>query len=351
MAGYKEVAQKLKEKIVSGFYDDFGGRLPIIDDLCLEYEVSRVTMQRTIGVLKKDGLVLTSPKKGISTTRLKRPRTYMIGALLRVGSGVSHLHTQLCAGMERRAAHHNCSIAVRPELNGSIDEAVEAAQQFVDQQNVDGVVIWNTAADHEKIERVIEVLKRGYFPYVLVPEGLLGKEKEHPYLCVDESSIVKDVIEHLTERGHQKIAFASHLALEGGTFIEKRHLLYRVFMESTGLFPLPPIDLTRPYEEILEALDDATAVFCVSDDAMSILVKVAMSTNLRISNDLAIVGYDNTTISKCLDLSSVEQHFDLIGEKAVDMIVAEAEGKKLTDQFVQVRGELVVRGSSSAKTV
>jgi LacI family transcriptional regulator len=349
LAGYKEVAEKLKEKILSGFYDEFDGRLPIIDDLCVEYEVSRVTMQRTVGVLKKEGLVVTSPKKGISTTRLKRPRTYMIGALLKVGSGVSHLHSQLCAGMERRAATHRCSVAIRPEMDGTIEQAVEAAEQFVEQQNVDGVVIWNTARDQEMIEKVISVLEDGQFPYVLVPEGIPGKEQDYPYICVDESTTVRDVIQHLFDQGHQKIAFASNLEMTGGSFVEKRYSLYRALMESAGLLPFPVVDLTQSPESIIDQLKGVSAVFCVSDDAMAALACVAMATDINIPQDLAVVGIDNTQTAKLLNMSSIDQNFGKMGELAVERIVAEASGKKEANELVQVKGELIVRGSSSKK--
>jgi DNA-binding GntR family transcriptional regulator len=62
---YQQVAARIRERIASG---ELGPRLPSYMTLAHELEVSPMTVQRAIGVLRDEGLVVTVPGRGTFVT-------------------------------------------------------------------------------------------------------------------------------------------------------------------------------------------------------------------------------------------------------------------------------------------
>jgi GntR family transcriptional regulator len=58
---YQQVAARIRERIWAG---ELGPRLPSYMKLAHELEVSPMTVQRAIGVLRDEGLVVTYPGRG-----------------------------------------------------------------------------------------------------------------------------------------------------------------------------------------------------------------------------------------------------------------------------------------------
>ncbi|HWH01150.1 MAG TPA: GntR family transcriptional regulator [Pilimelia sp.] len=63
-AVYRQIADQLRRAIERGEYDGDEGRLPSESELMTQYDVSRVTARRALGVLVTDGLVLAQHGRG-----------------------------------------------------------------------------------------------------------------------------------------------------------------------------------------------------------------------------------------------------------------------------------------------
>jgi DNA-binding GntR family transcriptional regulator len=64
---YQQAAARIRERIAAG---ELGPRLPSYMDLAHELGVSPMTVQRAIGVLRDEGLVVTRPGRGTFVTTL-----------------------------------------------------------------------------------------------------------------------------------------------------------------------------------------------------------------------------------------------------------------------------------------
>ena len=62
---YQQVAARIRERIRAG---ELGPRLPSYMALAHELDVSPMTVQRAIGVLREEGLVVTVPGRGTFVT-------------------------------------------------------------------------------------------------------------------------------------------------------------------------------------------------------------------------------------------------------------------------------------------
>ncbi len=62
---YQQVAERIRERIRAG---ELGPRLPSYMTLAHQLDVSPMTVQRAIGVLRDEGLVVTYPGRGTFVT-------------------------------------------------------------------------------------------------------------------------------------------------------------------------------------------------------------------------------------------------------------------------------------------
>lgn len=91
------------------------------------------------------------------------------------------------------------------------------------------------------------------------------------------------------------------------------------------------------------------AVFCANDLlAVGVMQAVIMFTELRIPDDLAIIGYDDIdyAISTIVPLTSVRQPAGLLGRTAVETLLAENEAAATAHRDQRFTPELVIREST-----
>jgi LacI family repressor for deo operon, udp, cdd, tsx, nupC, and nupG len=99
------------------------------------------------------------------------------------------------------------------------------------------------------------------------------------------------------------------------------------------------------------ALRDVTAAFCETDRVAAVVHQACVREGIRVPHDLSIVGYDNSDLARCLDLTSVEQHFDEIGRQAVQLLLDDLDGKLAGPTHRSVDSELIIRGSTARRSV
>ena len=168
-----------------------------------------------------------------------------------------------------------------------------------------------------------------------------------------DAGATADVITHLLGQGHREIGFAGGFD-DGGESVYHQHR-YEQYCRSLNIAGLTPREGLRIGDsssapesdrELVAALREVTAVFCETDCAAALIHRVCIREGIRVPHDLAMVGFDNSDIARWLDLTSVEQHFETIGRKAVEVLLAEIEGNLTEPVHEEVEAELVVRGSS-----
>jgi LacI family transcriptional regulator len=160
--------------------------------------------------------------------------------------------------------------------------------------------------------------------------------------------------EALLERGHRDIGFLAHQSNgERWAHVQtQRELGYRRAMAAAGLEPRV-FDLTAPSEgrpgeirAFLERPDRPRAVFCWSDlDALP-LRGLAHQVGLRVPEDLAIVGYDNSPMcaSPLVNLASIDQSGRELGASAAQALLSRLAGRR-DPLRILVEPRLVVRPS------
>lgn len=101
-------------------------------------------------------------------------------------------------------------------------------------------------------------------------------------------------------------------------------------------------------EELLSKKEIPTAIFAVNDLIAIGVFQVAQERGLAIPADLAIIGFDNTILSKTTvpQLTTVAQPMEKMGKKIVDLLMYEITNPTEKNEQLLYSPELIIRGST-----
>jgi DNA-binding LacI/PurR family transcriptional regulator len=338
------IAKEIRQRILEG---EFPARLPGVGVLSREFGVNDRTVTRALDVLEEEGMVRRESRRGTFVTRLKRKRTNVIGAVL--GDASTPLGGKLVGGMQVAAAAVGQSLACNCYYR-DLNSQMERVHDLVISRHVDGLVLWLSGEETERA--AADYLLAEGIPFVMVPELNIERFRDCHAVTNDDSSAATDVMMHLIGRGRRSILFTALSDAVDSSHHRHRYAQYVRCMELAGLAAHPaeyfpwdePIDAT----EAVAKLADADAVFCETDNMAAIVCRLCLREGIRVPDDLAVVGYDNTPVAEWLGLTSVEQHFDVMGHRSVELLLDEIEGRLDEPTHLTVKSELVLRGSTEA---
>lgn len=178
-----------------------------------------------------------------------------------------------------------------------------------------------------------------------------------PCVVSDERDGVRQAIEHLYNRGHR------HIAMIAGRFnpyiIGARYNAFLEVMAEYGLsVDAADVEMCKPTVEkstkaamkLLSRSDRPTAVFGSNDVMAAGVFKAASKLGLRIPEDVAVVGFDNSSICPVFEpeLTSVHVNCRRMGEICVEYLAALLNNKNQNNiqRLTIVPPTLVVRSST-----
>ncbi|MGL4254878.1 MAG: LacI family DNA-binding transcriptional regulator [Microbacterium sp.] len=259
--------------------------------------------------------------------------------------------TDVARGAERRAAESELSV-----LLGNSDDDPSRESGYLDlfeQQRVHGVLI--TPVDD--VSARLEGLRRRGIPAVLVDRPSDGSDFSS--VSVDDVSGGYLAVRHLLDTGRRRIAFVGGPAsvrqvadrLEGArrAVAEETDAALEV-VETSALTVLEGRAAGERLRD-LPASDRPDGVFAANDLlAVGVLQALVMLGSVAVPDDVAIIGYDDIDFSSAtvVPLSSIRQPSELIGLRAVELLLAEVAGDPERKQVV-FQPELIVRESTRAR--
>ena len=150
----------------------------------------------------------------------------------------------------------------------------------------------------------------------------------------------------LVQRGYRDIAMTSLAGSEGqGSNVAwQREAGYLAAMAEAGLqdaariihIPLELLEDSAFIHDLFAAATRPRALFCWSDLHATLLINQARAMGLRVPQDLAIVGYDNTPVAALplIDLSSIDQSGRRLGALAAETLLSRIAGRKTPEHFL-----------------
>lgn len=163
-------------------------------------------------------------------------------------------------------------------------------------------------------------------------------------------------VEALIARGHRDIAFLTQSDQQDhyADVAPQREVGYRAAMAAAGLgnrvrvLALPQHGAPRDVQiqQILTAPDRPGAIVCWSDLDAIPLMSAAHRLGVRVPQDLALIGYDNSPVAglSMIDLASIDQDGPQLGRLAAEALFSRINGRKLAEHLM-IDPRLIGRGS------
>jgi DNA-binding LacI/PurR family transcriptional regulator len=348
-AKYRAVARELQALIEAG---EFADQLPGTTTLARRFHVTPVTLHKALRLLKEHGYVYAVPGRGTYVCLRRRPLTRMIGGLFHTTAGAP-LHHQLIDGIHRAARTARRGTTFE-QHDGDPGRELQLARDMLEQNRVDGFILWPS----ESPRRTLDLLRDRHVPFVVVPEPDLTTFADCHTVSNDDSGAAGSLVGHLVGLGHRRIGFFAdeRLAREAPSFFVHRRERYERVLSESGL-PVLDTLITPPAwgegleagpidTDLLEGLRELTAAVCITDDVALEVFRHCAAAGIRIPDELAVTGYDNSEFARRLGITSVEQHFDLIGETALQILVDDLDHRTDGPVHANVPSELILRQST-----
>lgn len=259
---------------------------------------------------------------------------------------------EVARGAEEAATDHGLTV-----LFANSDESEDRERHLLvlfEEQRVAGLLVSPISSDFSEISKIRD---RGT-PVVLVDRE--SKDKKFSSVSVDDVSGGSMATQHLIEVGKTKIMFAGgpvgieQIAdrLQGAKRATEQAGLPIEFYETKNL---TVIEGRAVAEEVLKRPRGSwpDGIFAANDLlAFGIMQVLVVSPNVRIPEDIALVGYDDISYSSnaIVSLTSIRQPSMLIGAKAVELLVqATQRPNDVAVSQVVFQPELIIRASTVPK--
>jgi LacI family transcriptional regulator len=276
-------------------------------------------------------------------------RTHMMGLV--VPDLVHAFHSEVAKGLAGVLRKSGFTLLI-----SSSEEDPEIERQAIDQllaRRVDALLVASTQWTVEAFRRVEEA----GIPYILLDRNFAGLAAN--FVGVDDELVGTIATQHLVDVGCRTIAHVGGMRISPaiGRLAGYKHVLAK---HGLSLGPeyivthdqLDESALSAGYNATLKLLElnpRPDGIFCFSDAIAIGSMQALLDKNLRIPEDVAIVGCANVHFGNSLrvPLTSIDQQSLVIGQKAAQLAISLLDSKgPARPKTILLEPKLVVRDST-----
>lgn len=344
-----------------------------IKDVAREAGVSIATVSRVINGTKK---VSPDAKKRVEEAirslgyvsnglarSLKVNKTHRIGVI--ITSLSRSFFSRVIQGIQEEAARYSYTV-----LFAETNDSVKTEKEFVDLfagQWVDGIILASSVTDESEcadyIRQLSSLSKQGTHIPVVTLEFPLNTGNIDA-VCIDHQKAAYDAVQHLVSLGKTRIAHISHP--KDNLIGQWRVKGYQEAIRDAGLDPALCNIAEAHYttysgylamSELANKKKIPDGVFCACDQTAVGVIKYCEEHDLRIPEDVAIIGTDDIFVSAIMSpsLSTVDVPKYQLGLQAMRLLLSRIreginnyERKVVYLDYSIVTRESTVRGARSA---
>lgn len=282
-------------------------------------------------------------KPNLLARQLRTARSSMILVM------VSDISNPFCAdvvkGIEEQAEKHVYHILLCN--SGSDIERSRSSLQLLAGKIVDGIITMDAFSKLPELAQLI-----GETPWVQCAE--YADAGNISCVGINDIAASEQVVQHLLENGRQRIALINHdLSYKYAQLRQQGYLnaLQREQCDWQAIAYASELDFRAGKEAMSTLLQNETppdAVFAVSDTLAAGAMAAITQAGLRVPEDIAVVGFDNTELAEMITppLTTIAQPSRDIGRKAFSLLMAKIEQPDSAAERIILDWELVVRSSA-----
>lgn len=192
-----------------------------------------------------------------------------------------------------------------------------------------------------------------------LPTAVIGwQHPEFSSFSIDDFAGAQVATQHLINLGHKNIGMITGEVLAnpyGFPTHADRRLGFQKTMENAGLEVNPDwivvADFTmataeRAMNELLASANLPTALFCHSDEMALGALRSLKRNGLSAPKDISIIGFDNYEMAEYMDLTTIEQPVNTLGEMAAWAVLEKMQKPEANLRHLVLPTSLVVRSST-----
>lgn len=212
--------------------------------------------------------------------------------------------------------------------------------------NLDGLIILSLPVGDAEADRLIH----HNLQTVLI-------EYPHPRLnCVEIDDVVggRMAANYLLKKGHRSIAFLGDTDLPEYAIhpVSLRLTGFRQALKESGIDLPAKFVRLAPYtqeqtrqvaRELLSLSKPPTAIFAATDFQALGVLKAARQLNVRVPEQLAVIGFDDLDMAEYEELTTISQHLDESGRLAVEILLAQIESPSQLPRHMKIPLNIIER--------
>lgn len=323
LSKYNEIKNYYLEYIKSHNLED-GELLPPELEVSREFEYSRDTVRRALNELENEGYVKRIRGKGTFYTKPRK--VYKEKKIAVLTTYVSnYIFPPIISGIEEIVSSRHFTLTL---ANTNNDPELERKhlRKIIDSK-VDGLIIEPTqSALNNENKYLYEELHEKSIPFVMI--NAMYKELQTAYVIMDDLKGGYMATKYLLQLGHRKIAGIFKKDDLQGVYRKKGFIKameeYNINDITIGEYWTIEKSTYSYYftDNLLKSENRPTAIVCYNDQIAMKVMEAIDTNNLKIPDDLSIVGYDDSVLATTggLRLTSVKHPKINMGKQAARLL-------------------------------
>ena len=343
-------------------------RPPTSAQVALRAGVSRTTVSFVLNGVRNQGISDSTYTKVLAVAREMGYQPNAAARSLASGSTgtvalvipkASHLCVDaflalLVATLNEECHHHGLKMLI--ESTDEEGREPGAFMSLVRERSIDGLIVANLrTSEHEHLEHIREA----GIPLVALTSRP-NELKDIYTLCSDTSACAQIAVNHLIGLGHEKIAYISFAQPEFDS-VHERETGWQTALRQAGLTPDPAlveyadISAQSGYDAARRLLARGvkfTGLFAGNDTIAFGIARALHEAQLRIPDDVALVGYDDIPLAAFAHPPLTTMRTDPVGQAkaALQLLLAQFRGDTpAIDVQHKMASRLIVRASCGSQ--
>jgi DNA-binding LacI/PurR family transcriptional regulator len=363
---FKPLYIQVKERLREDFHTERGnravGRLPSLNELQIQYRVSRPTISKALAALTAEGLLVKEDGRGTFAlapegARLAPPQDSSVGpSRLTIGYIAPLTGKELPQNAFRgidRVGHRRDTQVLMASTRDNVENERAAAIEMI-ASGARGLIIYPTVRQGASQET--DYLRHEDLGVPIVLIDTCTPMQGRAQVIFDNKRAGFQMTRWLIERGHRRIGVIFYTEEAHHPALDARFRGYQEAVTEAGLSwdealvrRIPANDTYDGLEMALEGLlalpQPPTALIACHDPMAIEIIETLARHGVHVPDEIQVVGFDNTMVARRYQpaFATTSPDFEAMGEVACEMLLDAIQSGKLAPQTYLLPAPLLVR--------
>ncbi|MCI1945900.1 GntR family transcriptional regulator [Clostridium luticellarii] len=355
---YEIVKEKIINWAINGKYKPHE-KIPTESEMMDLFQVSRHTIRRALSDLSSENYLYRIQGSGIYMSDFKQNESYLkkyknVGVLTTYIS--NYIFPDIIGGIEDTLYDNSYSLLLSSTRNNMMFENRNLNNLLA--HKVDGIIIEPTKSAYQNPNMgYLNNLIEQNVPFITINSAY--PQIEVPSLCVNDFKGGQIAAECFFNLGHKNIMGIFKVDDLQGVYrmngfiseCQKNDVLLDQDQIITYLSEETDSVLPGKIKRVINKNEHPTGVFCYNDEIAFMVVNIAHSLDLKVPEDISVIGFDDSQISKIMNprLTTITHPKQRMGIDAAKLIIklVNNNNKFSKSDSILYEPELIVRDSTA----